>query len=131
MKTFLDASLLIAAHRGEPTVRGRALAILDDDTRTFVTNDFVRLEVVPKATYHKNFDEESFYELVLDASENVATTKELVSAALQEAKRSGLSALDALHVAAAKSSDCEELYTAEKEEKPLFRAAGVRVVSVR
>ena len=131
MKTFLDASVLIAAHRGEKSVRGRALAILDEESREFVTSDFVRLEVVPKAAYHHNDDEQAFYELVLGSSLQVEAGRELVTAALAEAKSCGLSALDALHVAAAKRPGCEELYTAERKQKPLFRATGIRVVSVR
>ena len=131
MKTFLDASLLIAAHRGDPSVRARALAVLDDEKRIFVTSDFVRLEVVPKAAYHQNDDELAFYELVLSSSTTVEVSKDLVASALNEAKSHGLSAVDALHIAAAKQSGCVELYTAEREEKPLFRSSGVRVVSVR
>ena len=131
MKTFLDASLLIAAHRGDPGVRARALAILDDGKRAFVTSDFVRLEVVPKAIYHKNDDEVAFYELILEASESVEASRTLVLEALAEATTHGLSALDSLHIAAAKQSGCVDLYTAERPEKPLFRADGVRVVSVR
>jgi len=52
-KTFLDSGVLISAHRGEPAIRKRALALplLDDPERTFVTSDFVRLEILPKATY--------------------------------------------------------------------------------
>jgi len=39
------------AARGNDEVAARALAVLDDPNRSFVTSDFVRLEVVPKPVY--------------------------------------------------------------------------------
>lgn len=70
MKTFLDAGVLIVAYRGEPAIRKRALEILDESDREFVTSDFVRLEIVPKAVYHKRPDEVAFYEAFFRAARN-------------------------------------------------------------
>jgi predicted nucleic acid-binding protein len=43
----------------------------------------------------------------------------------------GLSALDALHVAAAISTGAEELVTTEKTTKPLHRAKDIRIRSIQ
>jgi len=108
------------------------MAVLDDPGRAFVTSDFVRLEVLPKARYHKNVAEAAVYEAFFDkAEETIESTGTLVAAAQEEAEMIGLSAVDALHVAAARRGDADELYTSEKPSKPLFRAAAIRVRTIR
>ena len=47
-RTFLDAGVLIAAARGIGIIPVRAHTILDDAERTFVTSDYIRMEVLPK-----------------------------------------------------------------------------------
>jgi hypothetical protein len=54
MKTFLDASVLIVGWRGQAAPRIKALTILNDPKREFVSSLFVKLEVLPKAQYFKN-----------------------------------------------------------------------------
>ncbi len=87
MKTFLDAGVLIAAYRGQPAIRKRALEILDESDREFVTSDFVRLEIIPKAVYHKRQDEVAFYELIFSKAISVTTSPELFDRALRVAKQ--------------------------------------------
>jgi predicted nucleic acid-binding protein len=48
-----------------------------------------------------------------------------------EAETFGLSAMDALHIAAAKRAECDELVTTEKTTKPLFRVTGIIVTCIR
>ncbi|MFO0969688.1 MAG: hypothetical protein U0793_29365 [Gemmataceae bacterium] len=100
--------------------------------RYFCTSDFVRLEVVPKASFH-GFDEEcEFYEAFFEsAKRTVRSSAALVLQAVEEAEQFGLSAVDALHVAAARRAKCAEFITAEKPEKPLFRVTGMAVISIR
>ena len=50
-RTFLDAGILIAAVRGQEREAAHALAILEDPERSFLTSDFLRMEVLPKAIY--------------------------------------------------------------------------------
>lgn len=95
-----------------------------------MASDFVRLELLPKATYNKRSDELSFYKAFFSTAKRQPVSKKLVETALAEATRWGLSAADALHVAAAKLKGCEELYTTEGELKPLFRVKGLRVLSL-
>jgi predicted nucleic acid-binding protein len=131
-KTFVDASLLIAAARGNQDISDRALEVLDDPGRSYVTSDFVRLEVLPKAVFHHHEAEVHFYRAFFArAKQTIKATASLVAHGQQEAEEAGLSAVDALHVAAAKKSKCHELITAEKPDKPLFRVAGLTIKSIR
>ena len=62
IRTYLDAGVLIAAARGKEPIAIRALEILDDPNRQFVSSIFLRLELLPKPTYFKNSSEVEFYE---------------------------------------------------------------------
>ncbi len=130
MKTFVDAGVLIAAFRGGAGAGSLALDILDDPVRRFVTSDFVRLEVLPKAIFYKRKEEVAFYEAFFAAATCVRTSEGLFLQAFDEAKESGLSAVDALHVAAAKAEGCDDFQTSEEEGKPLFRVKGIAVRSI-
>jgi predicted nucleic acid-binding protein len=124
--------VLLCAARGSDELSARAMAILDDPARRLITSDFVRLEVLPKAICYKNKDEAEFYEAFFSrAHRNVRASKLLVESAQREAELAGLSAIDALHVAAAKQAKCEQLVTIEKSTKPLFRVSNIEVVSLR
>ena len=103
IRTFIDSSLLIAAARGNQDISDRALAILDDPGCVFVTSDFVCLEVLPKAVFHVKQAEVHFYRAFFDrAKRTVKASSALVAHAQNEAEQAGLSAVDALHVAAAR-----------------------------
>lgn len=131
-KTYIDSCILIAAFRGEESLARKAMEVLDDEERYFISSIYVQLEVLPKAIHHKNTDEVAFYTAFFDdVHEWVISNQNLALLAMQEGELNGLSALDALHVAAASYAGADELVTAEKREKPLFRATCVRVVSIR
>ena len=127
IRTFLDAGVLIAAFRSRNTVSTPALTLLDDPGRVFVTSDYVRLEVLPKPLYFRRHTEAEFYEAFFAAAEFVEASPTLVSAAFEEARRAGLGAVDALHVAAAKRASVEEFITVERPTRPVFRIAGLTV----
>lgn len=130
-RTYVDSGVLIAAAIGAPAVSAAGWEILDDPERKFVSSDFVRLEVSPKAIYHRQEAEAAFYTAFFESvSIWVPVSPSLTVLAYDLACRFGLSALDALHVAAARVSDCDELVTAEKPGKPIHRVEGVRVVSI-
>lgn len=130
MRTFLDTGVLIAAYRGEASIRRRALELLDDSDRVFVSSEFVKLELLPKALWHKRDDEVAFYRAFLSGAIDIPITAELAQDAFREASEFGLGAVDALHVAAAKAGRCAELLTTEREGKPIFRAEGIRVLGL-
>jgi hypothetical protein len=54
----------------------------------------------------------------------------IVLMGFEEAWRHDLTAMDALHVAAAKAVGAIELVTTEKPTKPMFRCEGVSVRSI-
>jgi predicted nucleic acid-binding protein len=129
--TFVDSGVLIAAVRGVPAIARRAIEILDDDQRSFASSDFVRLEVLPKPLFHKNSEEAAFYEAFFEAVTGWAHWDEsLLHEAFALASRSGLSALDALHAAAALSIGAGEIVTTEKLGRPIHRIPGIRVTTI-
>jgi len=129
--TFIDAGVLIAAARGVLANSPKALAILDDPDRSFASSLFVRLEVLPKALFHKRTDESDFYEEFFQSVDTWAPLETgVLGNALRVASVSGLSALDALHVAAALAVGADELITSEKPGKPIHRVRGITVRTI-
>ncbi|HVR97189.1 MAG TPA: PIN domain-containing protein [Thermoanaerobaculia bacterium] len=129
--TFVDSGVLIAAARGEGEVCLRALEILDDPARSFASSTFIELEVLPKAAFHKRSDESAFYKAFFAGVDRWAVPDTtLVQSALSFAAQAGLSALDALHVAAAVSVGAAEIITLEKTHKPIHRVNGIAVRTI-
>ncbi len=129
--TFIDAGVLIAAARGSLASSPIALAVLDDPERSFASSLFVRLEVLPKALFHKRTDESAFYEEFFQSVDAWALLEiGLFGEALRIASDVGLSALDALHVAAALAVGADELITSEKPGKPIHRVRGITVRTI-
>ena len=52
-RTFCDAGVLIAAARSVGPDRLRALQLLEEPERVFLTSPFIHLEVVPKTIFYK------------------------------------------------------------------------------
>lgn len=130
--TFIDASVLIAAVRGQEDVADKAIGILDDPNRNFVSSDFVKLEVLPKSVYFRNEVEKEFYEAFFDAvAKWEKVSDKLIEDAFNEACKVGLSAIDALHITMAKSTHAEEFITAEKDTKPFFRVSDIVITTIR
>lgn len=67
---------------------------------------------------------EEFFSRVVDWCE---ASEDLVAVALAEAGTVPLSAVDAIHVAAAKQLKADELITAERPDKPLHKVRGLKV----
>ena len=131
-RTFLDSGVLISAARGTDNTALQALQILDDPDLAFVSSIFVKLEVLPKAIYNGFREEASFYRSFFENDVDfwVSFSDELVETAQQNAGKFGLSALDALHVAAAISAGADEFITTERSGKPMFRVKGISVRSI-
>jgi predicted nucleic acid-binding protein len=129
-RTFIDAGVLIAAARGQHALSLLALAALDDPDREFASSVFVQLEVLPKALFHRQEAETEFYQAFFAAVKHWAAPQKVCRIALELASESGLSAIDALHVAAASVVDAEELITTEGSTKPLHRTRRVKVISI-
>jgi len=131
IRTYIDSGVLIAAHRGEIDIAVRAMEILDDPNRVFVSSAFLNLETLPKAIYHKQQDEIEFCETFFAAVIEWASPLDaIIQQAYQEACRLGLAAVDALHVAAAIALHADELVTTEKREKPMHRVTSIKVTTL-
>jgi predicted nucleic acid-binding protein len=129
--TFVDAGVLIAAARGGSEQAARAMEILDDPDREFAASPFLRLEVLPQATFNKRKAEAAFYDAFFSAVSRWATDLPAITeAAMTEASRCGVEAMDALHVAAAASLQADELVTSEKPSRSIHRARSVRVITI-
>ena len=88
--------------------------------------------MLPKPICYGNDSERLFYDTFFASVEQlVRASSLLVEAAEREAEAVGLSAMDALHVAAAKHAACDDFVTAEKTTKPLFRVTGIQVTTIR
>ncbi len=104
---------------------------MNEHARAFSASPFLYLETMPKAIYHKNGLEIEFYRAYFDkALIWINDVESIVSVARSESEQCGLSAIDALHVAAAYLAEAQVLYTLEHREKPIHRTSLVRVVSI-
>lgn len=128
-RTYLDANVFIAAWSGDEQTRGWARAVLDDPDRSFVTSDFVRLEVLPKPGFHRKAKETAFMQIIFEAAEDVPITPALVRRAMALATRHDLAPLDALHLTATETANAE-LITLERPDKPMCRQTEVPVISL-
>jgi predicted nucleic acid-binding protein len=132
VRTYIDSGVLICALRGEQGVADTALSFLNDPLREYVTSDYVKIELMPKCTFHKNDSERQFYEEFFASSTiHVPSSNELLAVALDAGGRTGISGIDAIHVACAVVAQADELITAEKTTKPIHRADGIKVISIR
>jgi len=130
-RTFIDSGVLVVAARGTEADSERALAILVDRNREFASSLFVRLELLPKAIYHRKMDEAEFYQSFFDAVQYWATDiEQLFQQSYEIACQYGLAALDALHIAAALSVDAEEFITTERTTKPMHRVTALKIISI-
>ena len=130
MKTFLDSGVLLTGWKGKD--REEAIAVMEDETREFVSSQLVRLELNPKAAFHKQSVELEFY---LEHFERVRKEEPLSEALGEEAfklaSRYGLAAADALNLAAAIRLGAQEFVTTEAPGKPMFRVREVKVTSLQ
>lgn len=129
-RTFIDAGVLIAAARGTAEVSAAAMQILGDPDRAFLSSAYVRLEVQPKPVYFRQEAEQLFYESYFVAVSEFSLLEGLPERALTIACRFGLSAIDALHVAAAEALGADELVTTERPGKPLLRVTTLPIISI-
>jgi predicted nucleic acid-binding protein len=129
--TYIDSGVLIAAARGTNEIAYLALPFLADPNREYVTSDYVRLEVLPKAVFHGRHEEVEFYNVFFQFnSRSVPTSAALLEYALDEACSTGIQGLDAVHIACAVFAGAEEFITSEKHTTPIHRTQKVRMISI-
>jgi len=124
--------VLIAAARGSGKLAARALTVISDSaTRDFVSSDYVKSETVPKPTFFRREAEVKFYEQFFSSATTWITfDKAHLESAFDEACKTGLSWVDAIHVVIAQLSGCDEFVTCEKPTSAIHRATRIRIVSI-
>ncbi len=105
---------------------------MGDPRREFAASTYLRLEVLPKAIYHRQYHESEFYQAFFNSVYCWADDLNvIIDEAHRQAETFGLAAMDAIHVAAAISIRADELITTEKPSKPMHRVTGVKVTSIQ
>jgi hypothetical protein len=129
-RTFFDSGVPIAAARSIGPDRERALQLLEDPNRSFLTGPFVQLEVRPKAIFYKKRLERLFYERYFGNAIWYRDVARIEAVAQAEGTKAGFGAMDSFHLAAAHLSRADELITTEKPLKAIHRSTIVKVVGV-
>ena len=104
--------------------------IVADESRDFLTSDAVKLELLPKPTFEKRRAVLEYYNDHFKQAASEAFSAELGDAALTLAKKYGLAAMDALHLASAIRQGADEFITGELPGKPMFRVKELKVISL-
>lgn len=132
IRTYLDSGVLIALFNASHMMHQPARKLLSDSNREFVVSPFVELEVLP----HMKRERDPNYAAARKVFENmdlVADVSETLGAAFDLLSRISLGNVDALHVGAALTANCDELVTTElpRAGKSIHRAyAFLRIVSI-
>jgi len=125
-KTFLDTGVLIKAFQSPLEEGKKAFNIITDPNRQFVVSDLLKLELLPKARFHKQSKEVAFYEDFFNsATLTIEVSPELVAKAIELASEYDLAPCDALHLSTAIEAQVDEFITTEKPTKPFFRVQGL------
>ncbi|MFN0171287.1 MAG: hypothetical protein ACKV22_33140 [Bryobacteraceae bacterium] len=93
-----------------------------------MSSPFVRHEVCPKAIFNKRLLEYKFYREYFRRATMFNDIRLILERAGREAARSGINAMDSLHIAAAHLLDADEFITTEKPGKSIYRTSLVNVV---
>jgi predicted nucleic acid-binding protein len=131
IRTYVDSGVLLSAAREENALSEKALEMLEDENRRFASSLFVRLEVLPKAICYRRTNEAQFYEAYFESVQYWAhDLAKLLEDGYRIACIHGLSAIDALHIAAALAVEADEFVTTERTTKPMHRVSEIRVISI-
>jgi hypothetical protein len=129
--TYIDSGVLIFASQGTSAAASLALPFLGDPNREYVTSDYVRLEVLPKPIFHGRAAEVEFYNAFFaTTTRSVPTSEALLRNAFEEACKTGISGVDAIHISSAVFGGAEEFITSEKTDRPIHRTKLIKVVSI-
>jgi predicted nucleic acid-binding protein len=132
IRTYPDANVLIAVDRAKEPELSAALAILDDPNRTFVVSPLLALEVLPSAAAADHREFLKFWEAFVGNADRADDLGRIVESAFKvRVAEPSIGGLDAMHIAAAHISRCDELVTFERSKRAMHRTKLVRVVSLR
>ena len=94
-RTYLDTGVLIEAAAGKST---RALSLLKDTNRVFLSSPFLDLELLPQVIQHRQGKQQKFLETYLAATQRIEDMRAIFRVAFREASSSAVSGMDALHL---------------------------------
>lgn len=100
---------------------------MKDPKRIFLSSPFVRHEVCPKALFNKRHLEYRFYTENFRRAVLFNDVRLILERASRESARSGVNAMDSLHIAAAHLLGADEFVTIENPRKSIYRTALVDV----
>ncbi|HEY3762366.1 MAG TPA: PIN domain-containing protein [Verrucomicrobiae bacterium] len=130
-RTFLDSGVLLTGWKGRDPDRDKAIAVMTDVGREFVSSQIVRLELLPKSLFFKNRAEIAFYESYFDRLKGEEyLSMDLGDEAMDLGAQHGLAAGDALNLAAAIRLGASEFITTELPGRPMFRVKSTHVLSL-
>ena len=85
VRTYIDTGVLIQAISGKKELSEIAMAFLYDPLREYITSDYVKIELLPKCTFHKNNEERQFYEeFFQNCATRVPSSDDLLALAIEE-----------------------------------------------
>jgi predicted nucleic acid-binding protein len=129
VRTYIDTGVLIAAGSNNKHA-AIAASFLYDPLREYVTSDYVKIELLPKCIFYKNDRERQVYEEFFQKCLiRVPSSDDLLAFAIEEGGKTGISGMDALHIACAIVAEAEEFITTERPGT-LLHTAGVKVISI-
>ena len=129
--TYVDACLLIAAFQNRSERDRRAVEVLGDRRRIFVTSDALWLEVMPKALFNKRPDEADFYaDFFGRAQQRLSWNTATLQRAHTLASTYGLAAMDAIHIAFALEAGADQFISAENSGKRMFAVQEMPVLTI-
>jgi hypothetical protein len=105
----------------------KALALLEDPGRIFLTRPFVWHEVCPKAQFNKQHHEFRFYRADFQRAAMFNDVRLILDRGIRESARSGINAMDSLYVAAAHLLGADEFITTERPGKSIYRTSLVKM----
>ncbi len=101
---------------------------MKDPDRIFLSSPFIRHEISPKALFNKQEGEYRFYQEYFKRCVMVGDLKLILRLASKESARSGVGAMDSLHLAAAHLLRADEFLTTEKPNRSIYRSSLVKIV---
>ena len=129
--TYIDTGVLIWAFRGDRAESDLASSFLYDPLREYVTSDYLLLELLPHCEFCGRSKEADFYRSFFNsAGQRVPSSDALIAYALQEGCKTGISGIDAVHVACAALAGAQELITTEGRTKPMHRTSLLKVITI-
>jgi predicted nucleic acid-binding protein len=119
-KTYIDSGVLIAAFKAVEPCSERAMAIIADESRTFVVSDVLALECIAPARREGPAEQVEFCEEFFSRQENHALDADVTKWAVEIMSRHCIGPIDLLHMAVAVQAGASEFITTEKPTKPFF-----------